>query len=75
MKRSHRVILWILDKLPGCMHELTGCKYICPRYWILERLKAERAWNKILWITCAKEIRKRLEDDRGLKYDLPKTDS
>ena len=57
-----KLIRKLLDTLPGCMYEITGNKYICPRYWILDRLKAERFWHKVGWLTCAKEIRRRLDE-------------
>ena len=61
-----KIVLWILDRLPGCMYEITGKKWICPKYWIVERIGAKNFWNRIGWITCAKEIRRKLDDGRGV---------
>ena len=62
-----KIILWILDKLPGCMYEITGKKWICPKYWIVEKMGAKRFWRKVGWIMCAKEIRGRLDDGRRVQ--------
>jgi len=56
-----KLIRKMLDLLPGCMYELTGSKYICPRYWILERAKKVKLWNKVGWILCAKELKTRID--------------
>ena len=62
-----KIVLWLLDKLPGCMYEITGKKWICPKYWIVEKAGAKDFWRKVGWITCAKEIRRRIDDGRGVQ--------
>lgn len=60
MKKAYKLIYKILCLLPGCMREITGCKYICPRYWILERGNHRKLWG-FMWITCMKEIKSRIK--------------
>ena len=60
MKLHLKFLKAIFRVLPGCMREITGTKYVCPRYWCLERFKSKKLW-KYLWVTCAKEVREWLE--------------
>jgi len=64
-----KLIRKFLGKLPTCLRELTGSKYVCPRYWILERAKKVKLWNKVGWVLCAKEVKARI-DKLIRKYSL-----
>lgn len=53
------VITKVVWSLPNCMFERTGCKYICPRYWIVSKAGAKELWNRGGWVLCVKEWRRR----------------
>jgi len=59
----------MLNLLPSCLRELTGCKYVCPRYWILERAKKVKLWNKIGWLLCVKEVKARIDNTLKSKME------